>query len=262
MVVYPNAKINIGLRVLQKRPDGFHNLETVFYPVPATDVLEVIEAPQAKMFQYGIEYPGAPEDNLCMKAYRMLEQDFDLPPVEIHLLKQVPVGAGLGGGSSDAAFTLRALNQLFKLQLPDAMLADYAARLGSDCAFFIYNQPMLGTERGEVLSPLQVGSDFLKGYEVRLVFPSVFVSTADAYKGIVPRALRRERGEVLEETPLAELLSLPVEQWCGRVENDFEATVFAKYPQLTVYKQQLYNQGALYASMSGSGSALFGIFRN
>lgn len=258
MVVYPNAKINIGLRVLEKRPDGFHNLETVFYPVNAVDVLEVIEAPETKMFQYGIEYPGAPEENLCMRAYRLLEKEFCLPPVEIQLYKQVPVGAGLGGGSSDAAFTLKALNTLFRLQLPDAVLADYAASLGSDCAFFIYDIPMSGSGRGEVLNP--VGVDFLRDYEIRLVYPPVFVSTADAYRGIVPRNVRRERGEILEDTPLVDLLRLPVEQWKGRVENDFETTVFAKYPQLESYKQQLYDQGALYASMSGSGSAMFGIF--
>jgi 4-diphosphocytidyl-2-C-methyl-D-erythritol kinase len=256
MIVYPNAKINIGLRVLSKRPDGFHNLETVFYPLPQRDVLEVIEAAELKMCQYGIEYPGDPMENLCVKAYWLLKQEFDIPAVEIHLYKKIPVGAGLGGGSSDAAFTLKVLNEMFHLNLSNDCLAHYAAQLGSDCPFFIYNQPMLGTGRGEILTPITV--DSLKKYEIRLVYPPVFVSTSDAYKGIIPRNVRNH--EIQDTTPLVDLLQLPPHSWRNKVENDFEATVFAKYPQLEQYKMQLYEQGAVYASMSGSGSAMFGVF--
>ena len=153
MILYPNAKINLGLSVLSKREDGFHNLETLFYPVEAKDVLEIVESSELTMHQYGIEYPGDPMDNLCVKAYKALKEDFDIPPVDIHLYKKIPVGAGLGGGSADAAFTLRGLNEMFSLNLPDDKLAEYAAALGSDCAFFIYNRPMLGTGRGEVSDP-------------------------------------------------------------------------------------------------------------
>lgn len=260
MVVYPNAKINIGLRVLEKRPDGFHNLETLFYPVKSTDILEITEADKTEMFLYGLKYPGNPDDNLCMKAYQLLKKEFDIPPVEIHLYKKIPVGAGLGGGSSDAAFTLKGLNRLFSLRIPDTELARYASLLGSDCPFFIYNVPMLGTGRGEILTPCSV--DRLKNYTVKLVYPPCFVSTADAYGGIIPRNVRVAGGEALENTPLPELLSLPVEDWKGRVENDFEKTVFAGYPGLEEYKMRLYEQGAVYASMSGSGSAMFGLFKN
>ncbi len=257
-VTYPNAKINIGLKVLDKRPDGFHNLETLFYPVKETDILEIIEAVELKMFRYGTKYPGSPEEDLCIKAYNILKKDFNIPPVEIHLYKKIPVGAGLGGGSSDAAFTLKSLNKIFALHIPDRELAGYASMLGSDCPFFIYNTPMTGTGRGEILTPY--GTEILKGYEVKLVSPPVFVSTADAYSGIIPRNIRRERGEILEDRDLRELLTLPVTEWKGRIENDFESTVFAKYPQLGQYKQQLYDMGAVYASMSGSGSTMFGIF--
>ncbi|MEG0517257.1 MAG: 4-(cytidine 5'-diphospho)-2-C-methyl-D-erythritol kinase [Bacteroidales bacterium] len=280
MIVYPNAKINIGLRVLNKRPDDFHDLETVFYPVPQRDILEVIEGAELKMCQYGIEYPGDPMENLCVKAYRLLKQEFDIPAVEIHLYKKIPVGAGLGGGSSDAAFTLMVLNEMFHLNLSEDRLACYAAQLGSDCPFFIYNQPMLGTGRGEILTPITV--DSLKNYEIKLVYPPVFVSTADAYKGIIPRNMRDKSRETSaisqtsampltpqtsanslapDSTSLTELLQLPPDKWMGKIENDFEVTVFAKYPQLEQYKMLLYEQGAVYASMSGSGSAMFGVFK-
>lgn len=260
MVVYPNAKINIGLRVLEKRPDGFHNLETLFYPVKNADILEITEADKTEMFLYGLEYPGNPDDNLCMKAYRMLKKEFDIPPVEIHLYKKIPVGAGLGGGSSDAAFTLKVLNKLFSLHIPDRELARYAALLGSDCPFFIYDIPMLGSGKGEILTPCPV--DTLDNYTIKVVYPPYFVSTADAYRGIVPRNVRIAGGEELENAPLPELLSLPVETWKGRIENDFEKTVFAGCPGLESYKMRLYEQGAVYASMSGSGSAMFGLFKN
>lgn len=274
MILYPNAKINIGLNVIRKREDGFHDLETLFYPIlPADglpdglsgtqecllDVLEIVESDQLQMHQYGIEYPGDPMDNLCVKAYRALKADFDIPPVAIHLYKRIPVGAGLGGGSSDAAFTLRGLNEMFSLGLSDERLAAYAATLGSDCAFFIYNRPMLGTGRGEILEPADVPA--LQGYEIRLVYPPYFVSTGAAYGGIVPRDKRVANGEKFDSRQLLELLSSPVQEWRNSVVNDFETTVFAKIPQLAPYKDELYAQGAVYASMSGSGSSFFGIFK-
>lgn len=272
MILYPNAKINIGLNVIEKREDGFHNLETLFYPVgvvenakdgevPAhpVDVLEIVESDEFQMHQYGIEYPGDPMDNLCVKAYNALRKDFDIPPVAIHLYKKIPVGAGLGGGSADAAFTLKGLNEMFSLGLSDERLAAYAATLGSDCAFFIYNRPMIGTGRGEILEPAEIFP--LDDYEIRLVFPPYFVSTAAAYGGIVPRNKRAENGEKFDSRQLLQMLCNPVETWKECVVNDFETTVFAKIPELAPYKDELYAQGAVYASMSGSGSAFFGIFR-
>ncbi|MBR1949680.1 MAG: 4-(cytidine 5'-diphospho)-2-C-methyl-D-erythritol kinase [Bacteroidales bacterium] len=259
MILYPNAKINLGLSVLQKREDGFHNLETLFYPVNVHDVLEIVEGKELRMCQYGIEYPGDPMDNLCIKAYRALAADFDIPPVEIHLFKKVPVGAGLGGGSSDAAFTLRALNEMFSLELSDEKLAAYAATLGSDCPFFVYNRPMLGTGRGEILEPVEVPA--LEGYEIKLVYPPYFVSTAAAYGGIIPRSRWPEMGWEADSRSVMDILSQPVETWKNSLVNDFEKTVFAKIPELAAYKEELYAQGAVYASMSGSGSAFFGIFR-
>lgn len=259
MILYPNAKINLGLSVLKKREDGFHNLETLFYPVEVHDVLEIVEGTSLSMHQYGIEYPGDPMDNLCIRAYKALAADYDIPPVEIHLYKKVPVGAGLGGGSSDAAFTLRGINEMYSLGLSDGQLAAYAATLGSDCPFFVYNRPMLGTGRGEILEPVEITS--MDGYEIRLVYPPYFVSTAAAYGGIVPRDRRIEAGEQFDSRQLVDILRQPVESWKGCVVNDFEKTVFAKIPELAAYKEELYAQGAVYASMSGSGSAFFGIFR-
>lgn len=257
-VVYPNAKINIGLRVLERRPDGFHNLESLFYPIEVCDTLEIIGSKEFKMVQYGITYPGDPNDNICAKAYNLLNNLYNLSPVEIHLFKNIPVGAGLGGGSSDAAFTLITLNNLFNLNLSQKQIAEYAAQLGSDCPFFVYNSPMLGEGRGELLSPVSVPQ--LAGYEIRMVYPPIFVSTADAYRGIVPQNIREQNGEKIDKTPLKELLQQPVEQWRDIIVNDFETTVFAKYPELIAYKEQLYKDGAVYASMSGSGSAMFGLF--
>ncbi|MBQ7773234.1 MAG: 4-(cytidine 5'-diphospho)-2-C-methyl-D-erythritol kinase [Bacteroidales bacterium] len=272
MILYPNAKINIGLNVIEKREDGFHNLETLFYPVGVVgnakdgevsshpvDVLEIVESDELQMHQYGIEYPGDPMDNLCVRAYNALHRDFDIPPVAIHLYKKIPVGAGLGGGSSDAAFTLKGLNEMFSLGLSDERLAEYAATLGSDCAFFIYNRPMIGTGRGEILEPAEIFP--LDDYQIRLVFPPYFVSTAAAYGGIVPRNKRVANGEKFDSRQLLQMLRNPVDTWKGCVVNDFETTVFAKIPELAPYKDELYAQGAVYASMSGSGSAFFGIFK-
>ena len=259
MILYPNAKINIGLNVIEKRVDGFHNLETLFYPVEAYDILEIVESDTLKMFQYGIDYPGEVMDNLCVRAYNLLKSEYNIPPVEIHLYKRIPVGAGLGGGSSDAAFTLKGLNDLFNLSIPDKKLWEYASMLGSDCPFFIYNKPMLGTGRGEILSEVEITD--LSDYSIELVYPPYFVSTADAYRGIVPRNGRERNGEKFKEQSLVEMLKEPVESWKDNVTNDFEITVFNKIPQLAEYKEDLYKRGAVYASMSGSGSAMFGVFK-
>lgn len=277
MILYPNAKINIGLKVLNKREDGFHNLETLFYPVELADILEVVEGKELRMEQYGIGIPAVagkselmvPEDNLCVKAYRLLKEDFGIPPVEIYLQKNIPVGAGLGGGSSDAAHTILAINKLYNLNLTNSQMAQYASRLGSDCAFFIYNTPMMGRGRGEILT--QFDLDVLKNYRIKLVHPPVYVSTADAYRGIVSRAVYEQKYvdglavpaeavPFLDKRSLEELLQQPVGKWKESVVNDFETTVFAKYPVLAEHKKALYDEGAIYAAMSGSGSTMFGIF--
>jgi len=246
MLLYPNAKINLGLHVVRKRPDGYHDIETLFYPVTdLCDVLEIVHADRFEMHVYHAEVAG---ENLCEKAWRLLAQRFDIPPVAIHLYKKIPMGAGLGGGSADAAFTLVGLNQLCGLNLPKEELAGLAAQLGSDCAFFVYNRPMLARGRGEILSPVDFSLD---GHEIRIFPQPVFVSTKEAYAGIMPRQPERS---------IESVLKLPVEQWKGLLVNDFETTVFARHPSLAAAKQALYDDGALYAAMSGSGSALFAIY--
>lgn len=302
MITKPNVKINLGLNVLRKREDGFHELDTLFVPYfDIADTLEIIvgddySRTSASLFSrygseavspsqgsekpegvFGIErketdapklVQGISEDgklmitiareegvdwdplkDLCAKAYQILAEDFRLPPVKIYLEKTSPVGAGLGGGSSDAAFALRMLNELCELGLSDMQLADYAARLGSDCAFFIYNRPMRGQGRGEILTPYELD---LSSYDIQVITPAgISVSTKDAYGGIKPH---------MPELPLTDVLAKPIEEWDGLLVNDFEETVFAKYPELAAIKRSLYDCGAKYASMSGSGSALFGIF--
>lgn len=239
-------KINVGLHVLRKRPDGYHDLETLFVPYPDIhDELEIEEAGEFSFQGEGVTW----ENDLTVQAYKLLRDDFDLPPVAIRLSKRAPVGAGLGGGSSDAAFALMMLDSMFCLGLGQERLAAYAARLGSDCAFFIYNRPMVGRGRGEILTPCPVD---LSPYRIEITVPKgVSVSTREAYGGIVPR----ER-----PVPIEEILSLPVAQWRGLLENDFEPQVFALHPELARLKEDFYARGALYAAMSGSGSAIYGIF--
>ncbi len=245
MILFPNAKINLGLHVIRKRPDGYHDIETLFYPVPGLcDVLELVHADRFEMHCHNAEIAG---ENLCEKAWRLLAARFDIPPVAIHLYKKIPMGAGLGGGSADAAFTLTGLNTLFGLNLPQDELAGLAAQLGSDCSFFVYNRPMLARGRGEILSPI----DFELNRTVRIFPQPVFVSTRDAYAGITPREPERDILSVLKH---------PVEEWKDLLVNDFEETVFAKYPSLAHAKKALYYDGAVYAAMSGSGSALFAIY--
>ena len=301
MITNPNVKINLGLNVLRKREDGFHDLETLFVPYfGISDTLEIIvgddySRTSAALFsKYGEGVPtsqgsmkpegvfgveteessapkivqGISEDgklmitiarrdgvdwdplkDLTAKAYYILSEDHEMPPVKIFLEKTSPVGAGLGGGSADAAFALKMLNELCNLELTEQQLTAYAARLGSDCAFFIYNRPMIGEGRGEVLTEYQID---LNGYEIQVLTPEgIAVSTKDAYGGIRPH---------LPEVPLRDALQKPVEEWDGVLVNDFEETVFAKYPELAAIKRSLYDSGAVYASMSGSGSALFAVY--
>lgn len=250
MLFFPNAKVNLGLNVIAKRSDGFHDIETLFVPVPhLCDILEVLYSDTFKMELYGNPFEGDPMDNLCVKAYRLLQQKFDLPPVRINLFKNIPVGAGLGGGSADAAFTIVALNTLFKLGLSPEEQASYAARLGSDCAFFIYNRPMFACGRGEILTPFNIS---LEGYRIEVVPQDVFVSTKEAYAGIVPAVPPMRLDEVLKH---------PIEEWKELMVNDFEKTIFLGHPEIAAAKQQLYDRGALYAAMSGSGSSVFGLFK-
>ena len=278
MIVRPFVKVNLGLSVLRKRPDGYHDIETLFVPYEGiSDSLEIITGDDwsrtsASIFErydpseiaQGISPDGAlmitiarrggvdwdPLKDLTAKAWSLLSEEFKLPPVKIFLEKLSPVGAGLGGGSSDGAFALKVISELCGLQLGQEELAERASRLGSDCAFFVYGRPMIGEGRGEILTPFELG---LSGYELRVVVPEgISVSTAEAYCGIRP---------AIPACDLRETLRLPVEQWRGRLANDFEATVFAVHPELAALKQELYDSGAAYASMSGSGSALFAIFQ-
>lgn len=249
MVIFPHCKINLGLHVVSKREDGYHNIETCFYPVPRFDVLEVIPSPDFSFHQSGLSIPGASTDNLCIRAYQLLKNDFQLEPIRIHLHKVIPMGAGLGGGSSDAAHMLKLLNDLFHLNLSAIQLSSYAARLGSDCTFFTQSQPMLGSGRGEILENIAID---LKGYWLCLVKADVHVSTAEAYAGMVPQPPSRS---------LKEILSLPMENWKLLLVNDFEKTIFNKFPLLNEVKEKLYSFGAAYAAMSGSGSTVFGLFK-
>jgi 4-diphosphocytidyl-2-C-methyl-D-erythritol kinase len=249
MVSFPPCKINLGLQVIEKRSDGYHNLETCFYPVPWTDILEIVPSQKLLFTATGDVIPGNPDDNLCIRAYRLLADQFKLPPVNIHLHKIIPTGAGLGGGSSDAAHTLRLLNKLFELSIDDTVLSNYASQLGSDCAFFIQDKPMIGKGRGEILSASSV---LLAKKFLVIVKPAIHVSTAEAYAGITPRRPARLVHEILNDQPL--------HNWKDSLGNDFEQRVFDKYPSIRSIKDHLYQQGAIYASMSGSGAAVFGIF--
>ena len=278
MIAYPNVKLNLGLHVVRRREDGYHDLETLFVPyLGLHDTLEIItgddfsrtsarlqETYKAEQMAQGITPDGKlmvtiarkegvdwdPLKDLTVKAYGLLSEQYKLPPMKIYLEKTSPVGAGLGGGSADAAFALRMIAELAGMDLSDEELAGFAARLGSDCAFFIYNRPMLGTGRGEILEPFDID---LSGYRLDVIVPEgISVSTADAYRGIVPK---------VPDLPLREVLAHPVTEWKGLLVNDFETTVFEKHPRLAEIKQSLYDDGATYAAMSGSGSALFSLRR-
>lgn len=251
--VFPNCKINLGLYVIRKREDGYHDLETVFYPVPLHDNLSIAplrmsNAPYALQVA-GQKIAGNSDDNLIVKVYEQLKEDYPLPPLDIFLFKRIPMGAGLGGGSSDAAAMMRLLNETFQLQLTDEEMARRVSALGADCAFFIQGKPAFATGIGNVLSPIDVS---LKGLTLALVKPDTFVSTKEAYAGIIPQK---------PDHPLREALSQPVETWKHTVKNNFEPSVFRAHPEIAGIKETLYDMGAVYASMSGSGSTVFALFR-
>lgn len=251
MIIFSNCKINLGLRLLRKRADGYHDLETVFYPIPFNDIIEVTRAEQQPVAfsSSGIELDVAPEQNLCMKAYALLRQSYELPSFQLHLHKNVPSGAGLGGGSADAAFTLKLLNSKFNLGLTTEQLLDLALQLGSDCPFFIINKPCLATGRGELFEPMDLSR--LKTYKLVVVTPGIHISTAWAFGRI----------RIKNDGPsVKEVIAQPVETWKHSLVNDFEEAVFAAHPSIRAIKDNLYAQGAVYASMSGSGSAVYGLF--
>ena len=252
MLVFPNAKLNLGLYVTGQRPDGFRNLESVFLPLPWCDALEVLPAAEASaettLTLTGIPVPGDPATNLCRRAYELLRADFNLEPVRMHLHKVVPIGAGLGGGSADAAFALRALNELFALKLSTDSLESYARRLGSDCAFFIENKPVFAYEKGDVFEQISLS---LAGTSCKVVYPGLHISTTEAYARVTPHPPRHDLRRALRQPP---------ETWRETVSNDFEDALTPIYPVLSEIKQQLYAAGAAYASLSGSGSAVYGLF--
>ena len=250
MITFPNAKINLGLHIVSRRSDGYHNIETVFYPIPLTDSLEIVPAKGAEstLTCYGRVVDCPVEKNLVMKAYRMMEEAYGLPAVDIYLVKHIPDGAGLGGGSSDASFCMKMLNDMFEIGLSAEQLAAMAAKIGADCPFFIYNQPMIATGIGDVLEPIGVD---LKGKTMLLVKPDVSVPTKAAYAQVTPAPSAK---------PIPEILSDGMENWQKELVNDFEKSVFAQYPSLAEIKRTLLESGASYAAMSGSGSSIFGIF--
>lgn len=249
MIVFPNCKINLGLHVLQKREDGYHDIETIFYPLALLDALEMVHsADHTRFTSSGEAIDVGATDNICMKAYRLLQRDHALPPVHIHLHKQIPQGAGLGGGSADGAFMLLLLNKKFNLGLTEQALLDYALQLGSDCPFFIRNSPMHATGRGEQMQPAPVD---LSAYQFVVVNPRIHISTAAAFSKVQPSPHRRS---------LKEIVALPVTEWKTFLHNDFETPVFTMHPEIADIKQKLYKAGAIYASMSGSGSTVYGIF--
>ena len=254
MIMHPDVKLNFGLRILRRREDGFHELQSLFVPCSAfRDELEVLPSERFAISIDGPCYTGweAAED-LCAKAWALMEQEYGIGPVSIRLQKNSPVGAGLGGGSADAAYTLKALDGIFSLGLEKGRLAELAARLGSDCPFFIYDRPMLASGRGEVLEPFEID---LSAYDIAVEVPQgVSVSTREAYAGL-------DLSAAGTSSPLEEILASPAEQWPGRLVNDFEPSVFAAHPQIAALKRSMYERGAVYASMSGSGAAVFGLFR-
>lgn len=249
MIQFPNCKINLGLSILAKRADGYHELETVFYPIAVSDALEILPSNNLALTQTGIAVPGDPAQNLCLKAYHLLKKDFpQLPPVQMHLQKNIPMGAGLGGGSSDGTSALLILNQQFSLGLNDSQLIQYASQLGSDCPFFVYNKACHATGRGEVLAP--IGLD-LSNFQFLLVHPGIHISTAWAFQQLNPHTKSESIQSIIEK---------PISEWKALLINDFEAPVFKAEPSLSEIKSKLYQLGAIYASMSGSGSSIFGIF--
>lgn len=260
MMVFPHCKINLGLQILHKRSDGFHALQTVFYPIALHDVLEIIRHPQPSdakeelsLSSSGKAIAGATDDNLCIKAYKLIKNDFpSLPPIQMHLHKKIPMGAGLGGGSSDGAFALQLINDVFQLNIPAAQLAAYALQLGSDCPFFLHQQPCYATGRGEILEPIELN---LTDWNWVLVNPGIHVQTAKAFS-----MLQRGKETISNPPDLRSIVQEEPANWKGKLINDFEAPVCALHPEIAAIRDQLYAAGAVYASMTGSGSTVYGIF--
>lgn len=248
MIIFPQAKINLGLHVLKKREDSYHEVETCMYSIPVFDILEIIPADEFSFKQTGLVVDGNMESNLCVKAFRLIQNEFKIPNVYMHLRKQIPMGAGLGGGSSDAAHVINGLNELFSLEIPQAKKEEMAAHLGSDCAFFIDGSPKLATGRGEILEPIQVD---LSCKYIKLIYPNMHISTAEAYANV---AFYKGTETVRE------ILNSPIKSWKNRLQNSFETNLFENYPRLKQFRDSMYNEGAIYAAMSGSGSTIFGIF--
>tara|TARA_B110000495_G_scaffold167770_1_gene154403 strand:- start:461 stop:1210 length:750 start_codon:yes stop_codon:yes gene_type:complete len=247
MIVYPNAKINLGLNVLRKREDGYHDISSVFYPVKeCVDILEIIKSEEFEFTNSGISIPDG--ENLCEKAWKLLYTDFGIGNVKIHLHKQIAIGAGLGGGSADASFTLKALNKLFELHLTNIQLEKYALKLGADCPFFIDNTTKYVQGIGERMTSIDLD---LSNYDIRLVNPDIHISTKEAFSWVVPKS---------PEIQVDEIIELPIIEWKGKLKNNFEESIFEKHLQLEGIKDELYKQGSIYSSMSGSGSIVFGIF--
>ena len=253
MISFPNAKINLGLNIVAKREDGYHDIETVFYPIGWSDLLEIVVAKSATAsIQFkitGIKIIGSKQKNLCLAAYHLLNEKYNLPLVEMHLHKMIPVGAGLGGGSSDAAATLLLLNKIFTLNILENDLQQLASSLGADCAFFIHNKPVFAKGKGDEFEDISLN---LENYFTIVVKPDVYVSTESAYKNIKP---------TVPALSIKEIIAKPVHEWKGLLVNDFEEKIFKKHPVIRHIKDELYNSGAIYASMSGSGSAVYGIFQ-
>ena len=257
MVFFPNCKINLGLNIIAKRADGYHELETIFYPIGLKDALEVLKKENSdsssegdiRFQSSGLSITGDPEDNLCIKAYKLFRKDFpELPAIQIHLHKVIPMGAGLGGGSADGAFTLQLLNQYFQLFLTEEQLASYALELGSDCPFYIYNKPCFANGRGEKIEEIHLD---LSAYKWVIVYPAIHISTAWAFANISPKK---------PTVSLLEIVQTPILNWKNNLQNDFEPAIIEHYPEIGKIKAELYQQGALYASLSGSGSAVYGLF--
>jgi len=248
MILYPNAKINIGLNILKRRNDGYHDISSVFYPIyNLYDILEVIPSSKFSFTCSGIF--TSKTNNICLKAYEILNQDFDVGNVSIHLDKKIPIGAGLGGGSSDATFLLKALNILFNLKMSKNQLNEYAKKIGADCPFFIDNTPKYVTGVGDIMKSLDLN---LFDYDIKFTFPEISVSTAEAYKNVIPKD---------SEHKLMQYIREPINKWKGNIKNDFEESVFKNYPSLKELKKEIYSKGAIYASMTGSGSVLYGVFK-
>jgi 4-diphosphocytidyl-2-C-methyl-D-erythritol kinase len=249
MITFPSAKINIGLNITSRRPDGYHNLETIFYPIKIKDGLEVIESPVMSFETSGIAIPGHANENLCLQAYDLLRKDFDLPNIKIHLHKKIPIGAGLGGGSADAAFFIKLINQKFKLDLSTEKMQNYCRKLGADCAFFIENKPVFAFGKGDEFESINLD---LSDYFMALVMPPVHVSTGEAYRGVQPKKTQQS---------VKELIKLPIEEWQGKITNDFESHILKNHPTIRGVKTSLIETGALFALMSGSGASVYGIFK-